>query len=571
MKQVRILTILGFLFLGVVSAFSQTLREKAESGDMVAQYQYANSLTNYHPKEDDYKQAVVWLRKSAEQGYAPAQNNLGYCYSAGQGINQNFEQAVHWYRKAAEQENEIAQFNLGVCYANGQGVTHSDYSAFTWYKKAAEQGYKDAEYSLGMAYYSGKGIRKNNRLAFEWFSKAAAQKHSGAMYYLGECYSHGYGVVKDMNKAVEWFEKGADDSNTSSQYALALLYLSGEGVEKDSLIAADWLLRSAGGGMCSPHNLFTYKKDNANSTAKKRLLELSLLNNSPKQNYFLAMVGCLFDAMQDYRTAENYYKRSIELGCNLSIIKLGLMYFYIVANVVDLPQQYSNYDNSEEHEAEVLCLESYSYNDITACLEYVKTKEWTKTDNVTYWLEKAISYGKGSFAYGWMPYTLYDHLLFAYVDMIGSERDLNRAIDIAELRLADTTIQNGDYALRTLEIASNKVELQPKIFQTYLKLYEFFRDYQNDKNKGSYTDMAARLGKCYYKGIGTKKNYNLAFKYLLEAANNKGNCESKRLLAACYRYGRGTTANRIKEYEWVEKAAACGDYKAQKIKEMRER
>ena len=81
---------------------------------------------------------------------------------------------------------------------------------------------------------------------------------------------------------------------------------------------------------------------------------------------------------------------------------------------------------------------------------------------------------------------------------------------------------------------------------------------------------AAGLGYCYYKGLGTTKNYNQAFKYLLEAANND-DCESMRLLAACYRYGRGTTANRTKENEWVDKAAKCGDDKAKKIKERRER
>lgn len=568
MKQMRILTILGILFLGSITVFSQTLKEKAESGDMVAQYQYANSLTNWHPKEDDYKQAVVWLRKSAEQGYAPAQCSLGYHYWAGKGINQNFEQAVLWYRKAAEQGNETAQFNLGVCYANGQGVTRSDYNAFTWYKKAAEQGYKNAEYSLGKAYYYGKGTTENNRLAFEWFSKAAAQKHSGAMYFLGECYSRGYGVAKDMAKAVEWFEKGADDSDTSSQYALALLYLKGDGVEKDSIFAANLLLHSAGGGWCSPHQLFTYDKENANSNAKKKLLELSSLNNSPIRYYFLAITGCLYDAMQDYKTAESYYKQSIDLGGYLGTIELGLMYFYIAANT---PQLYSNYDNFEGSEEEGLGLESYMCADNTACLEYVKTKVWTDTDNVTYWLEKAIGYGFGSFAYGSMPYTLYDHLLFAYVDEIGAKRNLDRAVDIATLCLADTTIQYGGYtALGALEIASNKVELQPKVFQTYLSSYEFLHNHLNDDNKWNYTNMAAGLGKCYYKGLGTTKNYNQAFKYLLEAANN-GDCESMRLLAACYRYGRGTTANRTKENEWVEKAAKCGDDKAKKIKERRGR
>lgn len=501
MKQSRTLTIVLLIFLVSYSVSAQTLKEKAESGDMVAQYLYADSLTNWYPKDDDYKQAVVWLRKSAEQGY------------------------------------------------------------------------KNAEYSLGKAYYYGKGTTENNRLAFEWFSKAASQEHSGAMYYLGECYSHGRGVVRDIAKAVEWYEKGADDSDTNSQYALALLYLRGDGVEKDSLFATDLLLQSAGGGQCYPHQLFTYDKKNANSAAKKKLLELSSLNNSPKRYYFLAITGCLYDAMQDYKTAESYYKQSIDLGGCLGTIELGLMYFYIAANT---PQLYPNYNDLTEEELfggeeKRLGLESYMHADNTACLEYVKTKEWTDTDNVAYWLEKAIGYGYGSFEYGAMSYTLYDHLLFAYVDEVGVKRNLDRAVDIAAQCIVDTAIQYGAYtAPEVLKIASNNIELQSKVFLTYLNSYEFLHNHLNDDNKWNYTYMAAGLGKCYYKGIGVANNYNQAFKYLLEAAN-KGDCESMRLLAACYRYGRGATVNRAMENEWVEKAAKCGDDNAKIIKEKRRR
>ena len=321
------------------------------------------------------------------------------------------------------------------------------------------------------------------------------------------------------------------------------------------------LLRSVGGGRCSPGLLFLFDKKKSYSKAKDKIIELSSLTNSPKQYYFLAITGCLFHALQDYKTAEKYYKQSIDLGGELGTIQLGLMYFYIAANT---PQLNPYYDRED-----CIGLESYRFEDNTACLEYVKSKEWTEKDNVTYWLEKAISDGNGSYEYGCMLYRLYDHLIFAYVDGIGVKRNLDRAIDIANLCLADME-GCSIYAMDALIAASNKIELQSKVFNAYLRSYDILHNHLNEHNKFVYILIAAGLGKCYYKGIGIAKNYNQAFKYLLEAANN-GDCESMRLLAACYRYGRGTKASRAKDNEWVEKAANCGDDNAKKIKEMKER
>lgn len=564
----RILLAVGLIALLSNNINAQSLKEKAESGDKVAQFQYARSLTNWHPKEEDYQKAFVWLKRSAEQGYAPAQCNLGYCYWAGQGTAKDYEQAVLWYKKSAEQGDETAQYNLGVCYANGHGVPKSDYSAFSWYKKSAEQGYKNAEYTVGKAYYHGKGTAVNNQLAVEWFNKAALQKHSGAMYYLGQCYAYGYGVTKDMAKAVEWYEKSADDSDTDAEYALALLYLEGNGVEKDSITAADWLLHSAGGGWCGPHQLFTFDKANSNQKARNKLLELSKLDNSPTQHYFLAMVGCMYDAMMDYKNAEKYYKLAIDQGSYLGTIELGLMYFYISANT---PQLYSNYDNFEENDENGLVLESYMHKDNTACLEYVKTKTWTEQDNVAYWLEKAISYGCGSFKYGAMPYDLYSHLLFVYVDGIGQIRDLGKAIDAVYTCITDSTYESDSWEYMhqeaTIEIAEKNPQLHSKIFNMYYNLNNHVLHNPHAKDIAKKLSLGG-LGKCYYKGFGVPKDYKKAYEYLSKAVKYD-NCESMGLLAACFRYGRGTQINKSKDKEWSQKAAQCGDERAKKLAELR--
>jgi TPR repeat protein len=43
-------------------------------------------------------------------------------YQKGQGVDQDHAQALYWYRCAAEQGYAPAQYNLGWLYAKGQGV-----------------------------------------------------------------------------------------------------------------------------------------------------------------------------------------------------------------------------------------------------------------------------------------------------------------------------------------------------------------------------------------------------------------------------------------------------------------
>ena len=69
--------------------------------------------------EQDYEEAVNWYRKSAEQGNAGAQQNLGFTYKWGHGVEQSDEEAVSWFRKAAEQGDWQSQFVLGVMWVLG--------------------------------------------------------------------------------------------------------------------------------------------------------------------------------------------------------------------------------------------------------------------------------------------------------------------------------------------------------------------------------------------------------------------------------------------------------------------
>ena len=55
----------------------------------------------------DYKEAVKWYRKSADQGDAFAQHNLGLCYYNGEGVPKDYVLAYMWVNLSLAEDNNI--------------------------------------------------------------------------------------------------------------------------------------------------------------------------------------------------------------------------------------------------------------------------------------------------------------------------------------------------------------------------------------------------------------------------------------------------------------------------------
>jgi TPR repeat protein len=94
----------------------------------------------------DYATALRDLRKSAEQGSAPAELRLGSIYSQGLGVPQDYVNAVKWYLEAADQGNGAAQLKLGTMAARGRRMPKDNICALMWYNLAAARG---VEYASG--------------------------------------------------------------------------------------------------------------------------------------------------------------------------------------------------------------------------------------------------------------------------------------------------------------------------------------------------------------------------------------------------------------------------------------
>ena len=107
------------------------------------------SLMYYHGRgvPRDYGETRRWIHLSAKQGYAQAQDDLGWLYANGKGgLPRNYEQAVKWYRLAAEQGHAGAQHNLGHSYQKGYGVSQDYNEAKKWFQLAMEQAEQSDDY-----------------------------------------------------------------------------------------------------------------------------------------------------------------------------------------------------------------------------------------------------------------------------------------------------------------------------------------------------------------------------------------------------------------------------------------
>jgi TPR repeat protein len=160
-----------------------TLERMARAGDAAAQYHLGQRYKDDKKIAASNTTAVDWFRKSAEQGYAPAQFELGLAYNEGVGgLTKDLNTAHSWFLKSAKQGYPPAEYNVAVIYLEGIGVQQNDTEAAVWMQKAATQDYPAAEYALGMLYKSGQGVAIDDAQSQYWLDKAR---------------QHGYQPVED--------------------------------------------------------------------------------------------------------------------------------------------------------------------------------------------------------------------------------------------------------------------------------------------------------------------------------------------------------------------------------------
>ena len=148
------------------------IRSRAEAGDASAEYELGRSMLSQRPADSELASAMPWFRRSADQGYAPAEYAYGGLFREGRWKDP--KQLVYWWTKAAQQGNVNAQLWLGAFYEQGRyGLSRDSVEALKWLSMAAEQNQPDAQVTLGQMYDNGEGVPQDYELAAYWYRKAA--------------------------------------------------------------------------------------------------------------------------------------------------------------------------------------------------------------------------------------------------------------------------------------------------------------------------------------------------------------------------------------------------------------
>ena len=219
----------------------QRYKEAADRGDAAAQYVvYAFEYAGIGCAPSDPNEMMTYLCASAENGYAPAQNELGLSYAA----NKNFDDAAIWLEKAADRGYPAAQNNLGILYHNGYGVPIDFRKACDCFLAAAEQGIPEAQFNLGFLYENGFGIEQDSQRAFEHYLQAAKAGYCLAQTFVGDAYRNGAGTVADPQAAFYWYSLAAEQGDFGAAFWLGTMYESGIGVEQNAEYAGMWYSRA---------------------------------------------------------------------------------------------------------------------------------------------------------------------------------------------------------------------------------------------------------------------------------------------------------------------------------------
>lgn len=163
----------------------ETLRSRANDGDVKAQLGLAFRYRDGKGVAKDEAKAMQWAHRAADSGNADAMDFVGFAYLRGSVVNRSPEIAFGYFRAAAENSAQAA-FNLGQCYFGAQGTEQNIPKALEWWKKAATKGHGRAAATAAMAYLSGEGVVPDAKQARRLAERAAELNNPSGLVVLGE-------------------------------------------------------------------------------------------------------------------------------------------------------------------------------------------------------------------------------------------------------------------------------------------------------------------------------------------------------------------------------------------------
>jgi enhanced entry protein EnhC len=195
--------------------------DAAKEGNAIAQYVLAKGFLSSRNSRNR-KLGLIWLKKSADKGYARAQFYLGNLYSNGKKVRRDKARAIDSWAQAAENGYFPAMLTLG-----NLALKQKEYQvAKSWFEKGAKANNPRSMIALSELFMDKDAPFYNPESGFMWTLKAAKLQNAKAQSMLAQLYKEGKGVNADAALAKEWEEKAKKTAINTEKNAAKTKLLS---------------------------------------------------------------------------------------------------------------------------------------------------------------------------------------------------------------------------------------------------------------------------------------------------------------------------------------------------------
>lgn len=209
-----------------------TLKQAAEKGHPIAQYQLAiEYMQGEHIAQDDAK-AIYWLTKAAEKNHQLSQSYLAWMNLLGLGTKPNNQAAINLFLES--RQANLTNDDVDILQEKLTQLTSPDIAKKT--PTTAKQ--RLAELQHGIQKIEVHQQANPEELAV--VTQAAQQNSVKAMLYLANLYEQGDKVPQNMDLSNEWYQRAANAGSSEAQYALGWHYYHGQGLPKNNQLALKW-------------------------------------------------------------------------------------------------------------------------------------------------------------------------------------------------------------------------------------------------------------------------------------------------------------------------------------------
>ena len=361
-------------------------KEKAEQGDVEAQFNVGVMCETGWSVPIDNKKAVRWYREAAKRGHANAQIRLGMLYYLGIGARQSDIKGQKWIREAAKQKHILADNIFKMVFSDNvpnallpESVIKQVRNAYLKNEKTAlsvlnqmvaEARQQDAQEekkkedstirerrvqrltegpvkpgfsksveaerikSVVPGFIGDASLEENRTLARGSVATIRLQAEKGlanAEYNLGRMYELGIKLPVDKQLALEWYTKSAKQAYANAEYRLGIALLYGAGVKQDDVQGKRWLTLAAEHGHAVAKKMVGGMRSQLNSAnismAANWYFERALEGDAESSFHLGKLYQYGWGVEADSREAIKWYRRASGLGfqaADASLKKLEL-------------------------------------------------------------------------------------------------------------------------------------------------------------------------------------------------------------------------------------------------------